>query len=713
MTTEPGARATAGLLADSLRADGLLDGLDATQREAVTVDAAPLAILAGAGSGKTRVLTRRIAWQSSRARIDPGHVLAVTFTRKAAGELVARLGRLGVRRDVTAGTFHSIALAQLRRRNVERGKSMPGVLARKARILGPWMPGRGARAAVAAAEVASEIEWAKARLVPPDKYEAAVAQARREPPRPAFEIAALYERYEKECRRRGVVDFDDLIWWCGDALERDPEFQATQRWRFRHLFVDEFQDVNPAQLRLLRGWLGDGTSLCVVGDPDQAIYAFAGADPAYLSGFASHFPGATIVRLGSNYRSTPQVIAAAAAVLADGAGPRPAVSTPRPDGPVPAVVAYPDDEAEATGIVGELRHAHGSNRQWSKMAVLYRTNAQSARFEEALGRDGIPFRVRGATRFLQRPEVRATLDALAESARVAPGRPFTSLLADLGAEADRDAGVPAGPDAGPETGHEMGEERREHVETLARLGREYLAADGGPGSIDGFRAYLEVALRGSDDLDGGADAVELLTFHRAKGLEFDTVFVTGLERGLVPISHADTPAERAEERRLLYVALSRAERALHLSWARQRTIGLRTVDRKPSPWLAVVEQAFASAPAADEPSERGAEHIAEARLRARSAKDRGPLSVDGFPAPDPELLAALVEWRRNLARASGVPAYVIFHDRTLAAVAGARPRTRRALLALPGIGKIKVERHGDALLDLIGKHAGTPVRPAT
>ncbi|MGH9030670.1 MAG: 3'-5' exonuclease, partial [Acidimicrobiia bacterium] len=328
-------------------------------------------------------------------------------------------------------------------------------------------------------------------------------------------------------------------------------------------------------------------------------------------------------------------------------------------------------------------------QRWSSMAVLYRTNAQSARFEEALGRDGIPLRVRGATRFLQRPEVRATLDAMAESARVAPGRPFASILGDLGAEAEA----------------EQAEERREHEETLARLGHEYLAADGGSGSLDGFRAYLEVALQGSDDLDGGHDAVELLTFHRAKGLEFDTVFVTGLERGLVPISHADTRAQREEERRLLYVALTRAERALHLSWAERRTIGLRTVDRKPSPWLTVVEDAFADASPTAGKSPHGPEHIARARAQARDAASKQPpKSGPALPVPDPNLLATLVEWRRNLARASDVPAYVIFHDRTLAAVAGAQPRTRRALLALPGIGKVKVERYGDALLELVGKH---------
>jgi DNA helicase II / ATP-dependent DNA helicase PcrA len=676
---------------DAPRADDLLDDLDATQREAVTVDAEPLAILAGAGSGKTRVLTRRIAWQASKARVAPEHVLAVTFTRKAAGELVSRLGRLGVRRQVTAGTFHAIALAQLRRRQSDRGRAMPAVLARKARILAPMLPGRGAAAAVEASEVAGEIEWAKARLVRPDGYVAAVARASRDTPKPPDEIASLYERYEKERRRRGVVDFDDLIWWCADALETDTEFQAVQRWRFRHLFVDEFQDVNPAQLRLLRAWLGDRPELCAVGDPDQAIYGFAGADPSYLTAFARHFPGATVVRLGSNYRSSPQVVTAATAILADGGARRTAARTSKPDGPRPVVVECDDDEAEAVDAVRALRREHGPDRPWSSMAVLYRTNAQSARFEEALGRDRIPFRVRGSTRFLERPEVRAALERLSQTDANAPGRPFDAHLADLTAEAA-----------------ETSEEQREHVDTLVRLGHEYLAADGGPGSVGGFRAYLEVALRGSDDDATGGDAVELLTFHRAKGLEFDTVLITGLERGLVPISHADTPAERAEERRLFYVALTRAERALHLSWARRRTFGTRVSDRRPSPWLEVIEDAFA--PPAPEPApEQQREHIAKAREQARS---RAPASRPGrageeLAPADAELLAALMEWRRNLARASEVPAFVIFHDKTLVAVAAARPRTHGQLLDVPGIGKVKVERHGDDLLELVGKHSAT------
>ncbi len=677
--------------------DDLLVGLDVTQRAAVTSDAAPLAILAGAGSGKTRVLTRRIAWLAVNRRIDPQHVLAVTFTRKAAGELVARLARLGVRRQVTAGTFHAIALAQLRRRQTDRDHAMPAILERKARVIVPMLRVKGAEAALRAGELAGEIEWAKARLVDAEGYEAAAARAHRETPRPAAEVATIYARYEREKRSRGLVDFDDLIWWCADALENDEEFQATQRWRFRHLFVDEFQDVSPAQLRLVRAWLGDRADLCVVGDGDQAIYGFSGADAGYLTRFDRHFPGAGIVRLGANYRSSPQVVAAATAVLRASGADVPAMHAPGADGPLPTVTAYPSDDDEARGVATRIRAGHGPDRPWSSFAVLVRTNAQSAAFEESLRREKVPFRVRGGGRFLERPEVRAALDALGASARSAPARPFADHLTDLVSDAA-----------------EAPEERREHVEALARLGREYLAADGGRGSLDGFRAYLDTALRGDGEGDVRADAVELLTFHRAKGLEFPVVFVTGVERGLVPISHADTPAEVAEERRLLYVAVSRAERELHVSWSEQRTIGLRTYRRTPSPWLGAIEATlpdFVPEPVPARDGGRAARDRLDA-ARDRTARAARPGTAD-LPPPDAELLAALVEWRRSLARASSVPAFVIFHDSTLAAIAGVQPRTREALLALPGIGPVKAERHGDTLLELISRHAASPEGGAT
>jgi len=675
----------AALPTPSRHPDELLADLDPSQREAVTTDAAPLAILAGAGAGKTRVLTRRIAWRARTERIEAAHVLAVTFTRKAAGELKSRLAALGVGTGVAAGTIHSIALAQVRRHAAELGRTPPVVLDRKARILMPLIGGRGAAARVAAGELASEIEWAKARLVTPEQYVAAVTRSPRAPSRPASEIADLYARYEREKRSRGLVDFDDLLWMCAETLEQDTAFAASQRWRFRHLFVDEFQDVSPAQLRLLQRWLGDRTDLCVVGDPDQAIYAFAGAEAGILTSFGQRFRGGYVVRLDRNYRSTPQIVGAAEALLADAGPSRPRRHAVRGAGSTPTVTAYESEDAEAASIAARLREVQATGIAWSEMAVLYRTNAQSAAFEEALSRAAIPLRVRGDGRFLERPEVRAALDTLRRSVAAAPGRPFSDALTDL--ESDAEAGGTS-------------DEQRTHVHAVARLGREYADTEGGTGSIDGFLDFLTASLKGETPETGG-DVVELLTFHRAKGLEFHTVFVTGLERGLVPISHADTPPERAEERRLLYVALTRAEHTLHLSYAKQRTLGQRAVNRARSPWLAPIEEALGLVAPGPTPAARAKAGLAEARDRLAAAR---PLDPDADDA-DPALLDALVEWRRALARASGVPAYVIFHDTTLRAVASSKPGDRDALLDLPGIGPVKVERHGDAVLDLVRRHA--------
>ncbi|HEV7862714.1 MAG TPA: ATP-dependent DNA helicase UvrD2 [Acidimicrobiia bacterium] len=689
-------------------ADRLLSDLNDRQHEAVTTTASPLAILAGAGSGKTRVLTRRIAWLAAQGVVDARHVLAVTFTRKAAGELSHRLEGLGVRREVTSGTFHGLALAQLRRRWRDRGEAVPALLERKSRILAPLLGG-GPSVGAEAAEVAGEIEWAKARLIVPDGYEDAVLAAGRPTPRPAAEIASLYGRYETEKARRGVVDFDDLLWRLADALEGDAEFAAVIRWRHRHLFVDEFQDVNPAQFRLIRLWLGDRRDLCVVGDDDQAVYGFTGADAGYLVHFGRHFPGASVVRLEENYRSTPQVLAAAHAVLPGGARRKKPLRPTLGDGPLPTITAYASDRDEAAAVARALQAAHQPGAPWAGTAVLYRTNAQSAPLEAALRAAGVPFRVRGAARFLDRPAVAAALDELRRASAAAPGLPLVAHLAGLGEWAEESGG-----------GEEARRERRDHVDALVRLGHDYLAAETAypagtagsqtagsqtagsqtAGTAAGFVAYLVTVLAEEDPT--GSDAVELLTFHKAKGLEWPAVFVTGLERGLVPIAYAETPAALAEERRLLYVALTRAERQLHLSWAQRRTLGGREMSRQASPYLTSIEAALAAFGPGGDGDWQAAVAAERARLaQARAAAGRERTMVGA--SADPRVLAELVAWRKTLARASGVPAQVIFHDATLAAVAEARPVSRDALMAVPGLGPMKVERYGEELLALVAR----------
>ena len=660
----------------------LLEGLDPAQRRAVVCDDQPLCILAGAGSGKTRVLTRRVAHRVAAGSADPAHVLVVTFTRKAGGELRRRLRDLGVRADVAAGTFHAIAWAQLRRRHEDRGQRPPVLLERKARLLAPLLPRAGA--SVQPADLAAEIEWAKARMVPPSAYEAEAAVAGRTPPLPAPEMAAVYERYENEKQRKGLVDFEDLLARCAAALEEDKEFAAAQRWRFRHFFVDEFQDVNPAQFRLLQGWLRGRSDLCVVGDPGQAIFSWNGADPALLADFERRFPGASVVRLDRNYRSTPQIVAASAAVLASDGSVRPAPLAHRGGGVVPVVHRFDTDEHEAKGVARALRRARRPGLAWSHLAVLARTNAQLVLVEQHLRAAGVPCRLSGGS-LLQRPEVKA---ALADLRRAPAAMPFASRLTDLAAAAaDGD-------------GADQAADRRLVLEALVRLGRDYASVDPAP-SVDGFCAWLGSAM-GGDRPHAGGDAVELTTFHRAKGLEWPVVFVTGLEQGLVPIGHARTDAAEAEERRLLYVALSRAVDELHCTWAEQRTFGAHRVRREPSPYLAPLQEVLeAMAHGPDPAAWRDRIATERARLRAMPRHDYpGRQAAPGGDA-DARVVDALRSWRSTAARASGVPAYVILHDATLTAVAESRPTTKADLLALPGLGPVKAERYGDTLLAVL------------
>lgn len=477
--------------------EGLLEGLNKRQRAAIEAPGTPLCIRAGAGTGKTRVLTRRIAHQSEIGAIDPKRTLALTFTRKAADELRSRLAGLGLRGSVNAGTFHSAAFAQLRTRWAERGARPPELVKDKRGLVARAARQAGMRLAKAEVQDAmTEIEWAKARRITPDGYPAAAASLRRWPALDHARIVDLYQQYEAEKTKRRVVDFDDLLILALRDLSDDADYAEARRWSYRHLFVDEFQDVNKLQFDLLRAWLGDRNDLCAVGDPNQAIYSWNGADSSYIEKFADWFAGAEVLDLVDNYRSTPQILAAGRAVLNSGNAP---LISHNLDGPRPTVSTHVDDFDEAATIARALRDAKGPETAWSSMAVLARTNAQTAKLATALRQAGIPYRVRIDT---QRTE------------------------ADEGASPPNGATPPV-----------------------------------------------------------SADAVDVATFHAAKGLEWPIVHLAGLEQGLVPISRAQTPAEVAEERRLLYVAITRAERELHCHWASQRAFGDRIADRSPSPYL--------------------------------------------------------------------------------------------------------------------------------
>ncbi len=638
--------------------DRLLTGLDDAQREAVVSPGAPLVVLAGAGSGKTRVLTRRIAWRCATGDADPSHVLAITFTRKAAGELRARLRTLHAG-NVTAGTFHGVALAQLRQLSADSGRRPPEVLDRKARLLAPLLSRAGIRrpGQAAALELATEIEWAKARMIAPEAYPAEAVRADRRTTLEPDQVASLFTRYEEDKSRKGLLDFDDLLSHCADALENDVAWAEAQRWRWRHFFVDEYQDVNPLQVRLLEAWRAERPDLCIVGDPDQSIYSWNGADASALPTFATRHPNTTVVRLRTNYRCPAPVLEAARAALGPVAQSDPLPASEGSGAPV-KVVAYGDEKAEGAGIARILRQE--TSARWSTAAVLTRTNAQVLTLQRVLTASGIPCRARGGG-LMRQPEAR---DALGQLRR---GASLESWTAGLEEEIGRASA-----------------EKADNLQALVNLAGEFKALDPGGGPA-GFLAWVVAAA--DEEPAAATEAVEISTFHRAKGLEWEIVVAAGLEDGFVPHYLSQSDESLAEERRLLYVACTRASSRLFLTWARQRSFGKYDRPRDPSPWLAAVQGQPEPRPAVRPP-----------------AAVRGPRATPGVAPEDAELFEALRTWRLDISRSSNVPAYVVFPDATLSSIAGARPSTTRELLKLAGVGPVKIDRFGKQVLEVVAAH---------
>jgi DNA helicase-2/ATP-dependent DNA helicase PcrA len=676
--------------------EDLLQGLDDAQRAAVTSTAQPLVILAPAGSGKTRVLTRRIAHRVATGSADPRHVLALTFTRKAAGELDERLRRLGLRGDLTTGTFHAVAWGTLRTRWADLRRSPVALLDRKGRLLrdlAPTVSGKDKR--TVSGELATEIEWAKARMITPDAYVDAVAAARRKPALRTDLVAEVYAAYEHRKRRGGLVDFDDLLALVARELEEDEAFAAAQRWRYRHLFVDELQDVNPLQFRLLQAWRGDRYDVTAVGDPQQAIYGWNGADATFLLEIHRWWPPAEVVQLTRSYRSTPEILDAAASVLRAGRQPAHEVLATVASGAPPDVRGYADDRAEAVAIARAIRGARAPGRPWSEQAVLVRTHAQTHLIAEALREAGIPHRVRGAAAFLDRPEVRRALRTLREATV-----PLGTALVDL--EETAEADVRGGPidlgdddEARAAVADRLADEGAA-VSALVRMGRDYLRLDPN-GRADSLVAWLTATVQSEGEAGGPSrDAVDVATFHAAKGLEWVTVHLAGVEDGFVPIAHARTAAAKAEEVRLLYVAMTRAQRDLRISFAEQRTFGGKVVSRRPSPLLdalTAVNDRSRAAVTVHEGTDDG--DWAEGLSLQREALRR---RQGGAPRPELEALRA---WRASAARAARIQPEAVLPDHVLRRVAEARPRDVDALGAIGGVGPLLARRFGPAILDAL------------
>ena len=575
----------------------LLDDLDEAQRLAVTSSAAPLCIRAGPGSGKTRVLTRRIAYRIATGDCEARFSVAVTFTQRAAAELRSRLAQLGIRDRVAVGTFHGLAARQLRRHASDDGRPDPDILADRARLLEGLLSPRESPQAVQA-----ELDWCAARSIRPADYPAAASAAGRRTPLAPGRLAEVMTRYAATKRRLGMVDFADLLQLAAERLENDAATAEAWRWGRRHFFVDELQDLTPAQLRLLRAWLGDRSDLCAVGDPDQAIFGWGGADRRILEGFAGLFAGATVVDLRNNYRCSPGIVALSG-VLRDGGAPAGTAASAQDADPgpfvepAPLVAAYPSAAAEATGVAAAVRRSRGPGDGWSEQAVLVRTRRQVGEIVGALEAAGVPARV-------------------------------------------------ADPDA--------------------------------PGEA------------------GELDAVCVSTMHAAKGLEWPVVHVAGLEEGLVPVAGADRRQALEEEQRLLYVALTRARRSLHLSWARERDVAGQPAQRRPCRWLAALDEVGAAA-ASTGPRNPG----------ARPAGQPPP----AMGAPAEPLVASLSSWRDRAARVARVAPTAVLSDRDLAAIVESRPATVAELAIVTDLGASRLDRLGHELVALVAAHAARENHP--
>lgn len=692
----------------------MLDGLDPEQREVAMALHGPVCVLAGAGTGKTRAITHRIAYGVRAGILQPTSVLAVTFTNRAAGEMRGRLRQLGAG-GVQTRTFHSAALRQLQYFWPKAvGGDLPRLLERKVQLVAE----AAARCRIRLdrnelRDVTSEIEWSKVTQTVPADYPAVVAKTQRDAPRDPAEISQIYAMYEQLKRDRSVIDFEDVLLLTVAILQDRHDIADHVRRQYQHFVVDEYQDVSPLQQRLLDLWLGDRDTLCVVGDASQTIYSFTGATPDHLLNFRTRHPNATVVKLVRDYRSTPQVVHLANGLLGQARGRaaehRLELVSQREPGPEPVCTEYADEPAEAEGTARRIRDLIAAGVPAGEIAVLYRVNSQSEVYEQALADAGVPYQLRGAERFFERAEVREAGIALRGAARAGGN---DSLLDDA-------EGLPAevravlstkGWTTEPPTGSGAVRDRWESLAALVRLAEDFEQAKPGATLSD---LVAELDERAAAQHAPTVQGVTLASLHSAKGLEWDAVFLAGLNEGMMPITYAKTDEQIEEERRLLYVGVTRARFHLSLSWSLSRSPGGRAA-RRPSRFLnglrpgsvALGTRGAAGGGGIERGpgpvAKRGRRGPARCRVCGKTLTDAGEMKLmrcDDCPSDmDEALYERLRDWRAVRAKEIGQPAYCVFTDKTLMAIAEAVPGSAGELAGISGVGARKLDRFGTAVL---------------
>ncbi len=699
-------------------AEQLLEGLDPEQREVATALDGPVRVLAGAGTGKTRAITHRLAYAIATRAVEPTQVLAVTFTTRAAGEMRNRLAGLGAA-GVQARTFHSAALRQARYFWPQvYGPPLPDIAASKVPLLAEAVGRLRLKASQAdLRDLAGEIEWAKVSNVRPDDYPRLAPRSHRLlASYDAAMIGKVFASYEDVRRDRNRIDMEDVLLCAAALIDEDERVATAVRRQYSWFVVDEYQDVSPLQSRLLDLWTGGRDQVCVVGDPAQTIYSFAGASADYLLDFPRRYPQTTSVTLRRNYRSTPQVVESANAVMATdeepdrpGAGNRPAavrLQATRPSGGQVTLRPMPDEVAEASAVAADIAAAVAAGADPRDIAVLFRINAQSESFEEALAERTVPYVVRGGDRFFSRAEVRQAVALLRGAART-EGSTTGDLVTDV-----TDVLTAMGWTREPPKARGNVRDRWESMQAIVAMAADHVAANAERTLAD-FVAELQ--RRAEAQHAPVADGVTLTTLHAAKGLEWATVYLAGMQEGSMPIVYAETAEQVEEERRLLYVGMTRARDNLHVSWAAARSPGGRG-QRGPSRFLDSLVSP-GQRPAAAAPGGRRGRRtttVASCRVCSRPLTDARERKlgrcVDCPSSYDEAVYDALRRWRKERAAAEKVPAYCVFTDATLTALAEMRPVDVPGLVAVPGIGVAKVEKYGD---DVLGLCAADSVQAAS
>ena len=658
--------------------DDFLDVLDPEQRAVAQQTTGAICVRAGAGTGKTRAITYRIAQAVRTGAVRPQQILAVTFTKRAAGEMRSRLRNLGVE-GVQTRTFHSAALSQLQYFWPQAiGGRVPEIKESKAALVSSAAAQLGIpNDSVTVRDLAAEIEWAKVSLITPEQYPARARETGRVgmSGRSPEDIARVMRLYEEIKTERAVIDFEDVILIMIGILIDRPDIARHIRDQYTYFVVDEYQDVSPMQHRLLQLWLGGRKNICVVGDAAQTIFTFTGAKSSYLEGFSREFRGCAEVTLNRNYRSTPEIIDLANTVVNSGVGVEAVhLRAMNESGSPVHFSAFMHGSQEAEEIVRNIERLRADGIRLDRIAVLYRINSQSQEFERALQTAGIPYVVQGQESFFKRKEIGEAMIALRAEARdILAGNGVSD---DLPAVVDRVLRLMGWRPEGPQV-RGASRERWESLDALRILAEDLWEVR--HAGICEFVAELEE--RRADHNAPSTHAVILSSLHAAKGLEWDIVFLAGLAEGLMPITYANSQADIEEEKRLLYVGITRARRELYLSYA--EAYGNRR-GGKVSRFLEGLWP--------------------KTQSRSTQARHRAVKEMKDFERENPELLAVfdrLRVWRSQKAEELGKPTYTIFHDSTLRAIACAEPHNLEELGSIRGVGKLKLAAYGPGILKVL------------